>query len=156
MTEIQTSPEKLKGIKAVIFDMDGLMIDSEALHVMAYDKVLRQYGHRLTEEENTARYIGISFKEQSADLVTRLKLPVTPEQLSVLENEQYFNLMTEVRPMPGLIELLTKLKDAGIRTAIASGSPISIIESVIKQLRIAELIVCYCSSEEVGPRKACT
>ena len=49
----------MKKIKAVLFDMDGLMVDTEPVHLKAFNLVFKTYSKDLTEEENAKRYISI-------------------------------------------------------------------------------------------------
>ncbi len=49
--------------KAVIFDMDGLMVDSEPIHQQAFDIVFQKYGKRFSEEDNIKLYLGKTDKD---------------------------------------------------------------------------------------------
>lgn len=138
-----------KGTKAVIFDMDGLMIDSEPFHAKAYDTVLKKFGYGLTQEENSKRYVGISDLDASRDMVKRFNLPITPEELSSQKQQAYKVHLKEIKPNPGLMDLLRHLKYSGIKTAIASSSTIKEISSVVKTLGISPLINSITSAQEV-------
>ena len=157
-SEVQAVPkengELVTGIKGVIFDMDGLMIDSEPLHVKAFDAILRDYGHELTEAENKERYLGISGLDCARDMVTRYQLPLTPEEVADLEHQNYMKLMGgEAIVQPGLMELLKQLKEAGFKIAIASGAPVAEIEHIIGVLKIESYIDSYTSAQEVDHGK---
>src|SRR5215472_14833255 len=107
-------------IKAVIFDMDGLMIDSEFFHYNAYREVLNGFGRQLTQEENSRRYIGISDIDAAMDMVTRFNIPISPEDLARRKQAQYKTILqTQIIPQPGLMELLGKLHQHGYKKAIA-------------------------------------
>ncbi len=130
--EKQKVLDVLSTVDTIIFDMDGLMIDSEPLHQQAYDKVLKRFGKGLSEEENAKLYVGISDKDASEDLVRRLALPVGPVELESEKNQAYLEMIGHVEPQPGLIELLSKLTK--YKKAVASSSTLNQIELVVNEL----------------------
>lgn len=140
----------MKKIKAVIFDMDGLMIDSEPLHVQAFNSVLEKYDKHLTEEENKRRYIGLSDEDQSQDIILRFGLPISTEELVLRKQAVFMKILkNQLIPQQGLMKLLKKLDQTGYKTAIASSSPKDVIRAVIEGLKIADFIDDYVSAEEV-------
>jgi HAD superfamily hydrolase (TIGR01509 family) len=141
-------------IRAIIFDMDGLMIDSEPFHYEAYRKVFNSFGKEFAEEENSKRYIGISDIDAAKDMVTRFNIPISPENLVRRKQALYKTILqNQVVPQPGLIELLGKLQRYGYKKAIASSSTLDEIEAVINALRINSFIDNSCSVEEVTKGK---
>ncbi len=144
----------MKKIEAVIFDMDGLMIDSEPLHCFAFNQVLNNFGYKLTQEENNARYVGLGDVACCKDLVARLNLPISSQELMEQKQNAYLQIMEkEVKPKPGLIDLLNKLQTNHYKLAVASGSALHEIKIIVKALRIENLFETLCSSEEVKQGK---
>lgn len=140
----------MKKIKAVLFDMDGLMIDSEPLHYQAFNVVLKKYGQHLTEKENKERYIGLSDEDEAVDMVVRFNLPISAEELVQAKREKAKKLLSNhIVVQAGLIDLLTNLHKNGYKIAIASSSRLEIIEIVINGLQITSLIDAFASAEEV-------
>lgn len=141
-------------IKAIIFDMDGLMIDSEPLHYKAFNKVFNSFGKNLTEEENRERYIGIADADAAEDMVVRFNIPILPNELIRKKEVLYRELLrSQVTPRPGLLKLLNELQQYSYRKAIASNSAISEIEIVINALKIVSFIDGYCSAAQVMKAK---
>lgn len=141
-------------IKAVIFDMDGLMVDSEPLQYQAFNAVFRGIGRKFPQEDNDRLYIGLSDIDQARDIVTRYDLPLIPEEVVKRKQVEYRKLISQViTPQPGLMELLRKLHELKYKKGIASSSGIEEIEYVIKGLNIGKLIDVYCSAEEVRQGK---
>lgn len=144
----------MKKIKAVLFDMDGLMIDSEPLHFKAWKKVLEIHGIHIKEDEFNQRYVGIPDKEGTEDMVTRYNIAISAKELSQTKRRLYTRLLqNQLVPQLGLINLLENLHKGGYKTAIGSGSSLEEIRMVIKGLDILHLIDTYVSAEEVGRGK---
>jgi len=136
-------------IKAVIFDMDGLMIDSEPYHVEAYNKVLEAMGHHLSDTENL-KYVGVSDKYICHDLVQTLGLKIAPTELENRKREAYKQLLEkEVVAKPGLITLVKQLHEEKFKLAVASSSPMSEINTVLKRLSLLNLFDELVSSDAV-------
>lgn len=137
-------------IKAVLFDMDGLMIDSEPLHLQAFNSVLEKYGKHLTEEENTKRYIGTPDVDGARDMVIRFNLPISAEELVLAKREKTKQLLrNNIVAQLGLMELLTELKKGGYKIAIASSSQLETIEIIVDELKVTSLIDASSSTGEV-------
>lgn len=71
-------------IKTVIFDMDGLLIDSEILSYEMYSNVIGQYGYAWTREQYAAMCCGKTFAQNVKELISTYHLPLREEE--VLEN----------------------------------------------------------------------
>ncbi len=140
----------MNNIKAVLFDMDGLMVDTEPLHLQAYNIVLRKYGKHLTEKEVVRRYIGTADIDGSRDMVVRFQLPISAEELVNAKQVKAKQLLkNNIVVQLGLMELLTDLKKAGYKIAIASSSQLETIEIIVDGLKITSLIDALSSAEEV-------
>jgi beta-phosphoglucomutase family hydrolase len=137
-------------IKGIIFDMDGLMIDSEPFHQQAFNKALKKYGKSLTPEENSKLYVGITDLDAAEDIIKRKKLFISKEKLVKQKQENYYKLLaTKVISQPGLIELLKKLKLNGFKTAVASSSTLKEIKAVVDKLKINKYFNLLCSATHV-------
>ena len=141
-------------IKAVIFDMDGLMIDSEPLHYEAYAAVFRELGKKYPLEDNNRLYIGLSDKDQATDMVDRYSLSLSQEEIVKRKQQEFKKLIaTSLTPQKGLMKLLSYLKKKKYKIAIASSSGNEEIALVIQSLKIKSYIDTYCSADEVRHAK---
>ena len=140
----------MEKIKAVLFDMDGLMINSEPFSFEAFTTVFRKYGKQLSEEDYVRRYVGISEAEESKDMVVRFNLPISAEELIQAKRILYKQFLKDnVITQPGLMELLEKLHQHSYKIAIGSSSTLKNIKAVINRIIISSLINTYASAEEV-------
>ncbi|MFN3840661.1 MAG: HAD family hydrolase [Cyclobacteriaceae bacterium] len=121
---------------AVIFDMDGVIVNTNPFHQKAIEQFCKKYGFQLTEEELRSRVYGRTNK----DWITGLFGPLTPEQLNnyAIEKEKLFRDLYEphIRPVDGLLDFLDQLKHASLACAIATSAPAANVDFVLKHIPI--------------------
>jgi sugar-phosphatase len=141
-------------MQAVIFDMDGLLIDSEPFWKQAEHEVFSSVGVELTEDL-TALTAAMTTRE-----VTEFWYAKQPWQdasleeveNSVVERVKYL-IETQGQAMQGVHDLLDSLQQAKVKIGLATNSPKGIIPSVLRRLNIAEYFMAYSSAEEVSKGK---
>ncbi len=137
-------------ITAVIFDMDGLMIDSETVSRLAFDQAIKDFGGDGLSEEENIKYIGITDLDGAEDIIKTKKLKISKEELIDRKQKYYTQSLKEkIIVRPGLMDLFKDLKNKGIKMAIASSSQRQSIEIVIDKLDIKKYIDFYCSGRDV-------
>ncbi|WP_111637491.1 hexitol phosphatase HxpB [Marinomonas shanghaiensis] len=141
-------------MQAVIFDMDGLLIDSEPFWKQAEHEVFSSVGVELTEDL-TALTAAMTTRE-----VTEFWYAKQPWQdasleeveNSVVERVKYL-IETQGQAMQGVHDLLDSLQQAKVKIGLATNSPKGIIPSVLQRLNIADYFMAYSSAEEVSKGK---
>lgn len=138
-------------IEAALFDMDGLMIDSDSVISESYETVMKEYGKKpKLNERGIVHTPGISAIDNWKTLASTYKIN---EDISILVSKKsklHESLIKKgVKSMPGLHELLILLKDKNIKIAIASSSKMSVIHSVVEHLDIQKYFDVIVSGEEV-------
>ncbi|MBW1689966.1 MAG: HAD family phosphatase [Deltaproteobacteria bacterium] len=117
----------------VIFDMDGVLIDSYRAHFLSWRKMLRNHGLDITEEQFAA-----TFGRTNPDIFARLYPSVKKEHYPVLaeEKEAAFReiISTDFPEMKGASELIKALHEAGAALAIGSSGPRENLEAVLNAL----------------------
>jgi len=94
---------------AVIFDLDGVLIDSEGLQHQAYAEVLRRFGVRISLDEYAAHWTATGRGPEYA--VHTYRLPVEPQELRALKGAVYHDILRrQVTLMPGTAAALTRLR----------------------------------------------
>ena len=137
-------------ITAVIFDMDGLMIDSETVSRLAFDQAIKDFGGDGLSEEENIKYIGITDLDGAEDIIKTKKLKISKEELIDRKQKYYTQSLKEkIIVRPGLMDLFKDLKNKGIKMAIASSSQRQSIEIVIDKLDIKKYVDFYCSGRDV-------
>lgn len=117
---------------AVIFDLDGTLVDSEPNYFEAERRLLAECGIEGFDEQEKLRYVGVSTKEMMEDLVSRYGLTESVPALAARKNGYYLELARAGTPVyPAMRELLELLRGAGSPMAVASGSSPEVIEVVL-------------------------
>jgi beta-phosphoglucomutase len=109
---------------AFLFDMDGVIIDSNPFHKIALKQFCKKYGHELDEDQLRTRIYGRTNKDWLANVFGPLeesKLRAYANEKESLFRELYEN---DVKPVSGLIEFLETMENQQIDRAIATSAPI--------------------------------
>ncbi len=140
-------------VSAVIFDLDGTLVDSEPNYYLADRELLARYGVAFSEAEKR-RYIGGSNLDMMQDFVARYGLPATPEALAEEKNALYLELAERnTQAYPKMKHFLELLVAARIPVALASGSAPEVIRRVLKAVGLTETFAQVVSAEEVPKGK---
>jgi HAD superfamily hydrolase (TIGR01509 family) len=135
-------------ISTVIFDLDGLLADTEPLHCRAYQMAFAERGVGLNANEYAEHWVRNG--KGIVDWVESRGLAVDPHGLRVRKSEHYLTLLeSSLRPMEGALELLDALQ--GIRRmALASSSYRDAIDGVLAGLQIAPYFEAIVSGLDVA------
>jgi beta-phosphoglucomutase len=124
-------------VAAIIFDMDGVIVDSEPRHERAFMEVIREIGFADCLRLKFADYIGRSDKELWIDFVALHKPPQPLDDLLARKRQRVVRIIAEEQPLfEGLPEVVGNLA-ARYPLALASGSERAVVEAVLdlKNLR---------------------
>jgi len=139
--------------KAVIFDMDGVIAETEHAHIVAEKQTMLKYGIQISEDE-LHEYTGTTAKVMFTSLIEKYKLSTTFDRIFKEKEEILFKLLEEdVQPTKGVIDLLHKLKKMKIKLAVASSSHKRMIEYVLKKLEIMDLFDSIVGAEDIDRSK---
>lgn len=140
-------------IDAVIFDMDGLLIDSEAFWQEEERKLFARYGIHITPEMQKDTY-GLGTNEVIEYWYNYQ--PWDHFDLQEIKNELFDaveeRIDREAEPLPGVNETIDFFKSRNTRPALASASPFGIIDTVLNKLQLKDFfkVVHSCELEEFG------
>jgi len=136
-------------LRAVVFDLDGLMFNTEELYQFVGGEVLRRRGKSF-EPELLHRMMGRPGSVALQMMIDWHGLPDTVERLAAESDEVFAEILeTRLETMPGLLELLSTLEAAGIPKAIATSSRRSFTENVLGRFDLAPRFEFLLTAEDV-------
>lgn len=149
----QLSINNLSGIRALIFDMDGVVVESEPLHLIAYQRILSSFNIPYAAEDNR-EFLGRKDIVIASVLIERHSIPHSPHSfVEAKENILFELLKTQGMARPGLSEILNSAKKLGLPMAIASSATMPTIQLVVDTLGIREYFQTLTSGDEVANGK---
>ncbi len=139
-------------IQAVIWDLDGVILDSADEHRRAWQRLAREEGIPMTDADFWS-----TFGKRNDDIFATLWGNLVPEQVKTLSDrkEMYFRelIRESAAPLPGAIELMRELQDAHFSQALASSTPIENINLIANVLGLNQYLSILVSGETVAKGK---
>jgi HAD superfamily hydrolase (TIGR01509 family) len=147
-----TTPPKRRVLRALIFDMDGLMVDSERLYMEVEKDMARRYGKEFSLA-TWQKMMGLKPEEGIRLFVDELGLPITPEEaLEIRDAAMEKKYRDEAAPMPGLFHILGAFAGR-LRLAVCTGAQRKFMEIVVDGLGIRRRFEVLQSADEVKKGK---
>lgn len=142
-------------IKAMIFDMDGVISDTQGIHANTESELLKRYGIEMHPDEITRRYAGVGDEEMFREIFSRGQKKI-PEIEQLIEKK--WRIMDHlvrgnVREVPGTREFIERLENLGLPLAVGSASRLSFVEMVLAELGLRDRFRVIASAEEVEKGK---
>ena len=140
---------RVNGFEAIIFDMDGVLIDSEPLHFAVLSDLLARVGHTLTRAENE-QFIGATSDAMFSTLIARHGLAGTvAEYIACYDEALLHELQQPHAPAPGVTALMARLHELGKRLAVASSSRRAWVDATIRSLGLADSFDVVVTGDDV-------
>jgi beta-phosphoglucomutase len=143
-------------IKACIFDLDGVIVDTAVYHYKAWKRLANELGFDITEEQNE-NLKGVS-RIRSLDLILQwggvTKTEAEQEELAARKNAWYVEMINKMTPdeiLPGAAEFLQACIDAGLKTALGSASKNS--ETILEKVGITHFFNVVIDGNKVSKPK---
>src|SRR3972149_7359469 len=144
-------------LKAVIFDFDGVITDSEILHLRAFNRVLAQYGVEISTKDYYKEYLGYTDVDCFKMLIQKGLLETNEQEIKNLakqKNRVFEELAkTECRIIEGVQDFLQMLKNNNISMAICSGALLAEIGLILEQAKLRDFFEVIVSAEQVKKGK---
>ncbi len=143
-------------IKACIFDLDGVIVDTAVYHYKAWKRLANQLGFDFTEYDNE-KLKGVS-RVRSLELILQwggiTKTAVEQEKLATLKNKWYVEMISGMTPaeiLPGAKEFVLTCRVAGLKTALGSASKNSI--TILDKINMTTLFDVIIDGNKVSKPK---
>jgi beta-phosphoglucomutase len=127
-------------LKAVLFDMDGVIVDTEPLHRKAYFKTFNELGIDVSEDFYTS-FTGASTKRFCDALIDKFHLKQTYEEIAKTKRDyfkDYFYNDEEFDLIPGVKDLIQHYFENGITLILASSATMPTINMVFEKFELEE------------------
>jgi beta-phosphoglucomutase len=137
----------------LIFDMDGVLVDSGAAHLRAWQQLGTEIGTAFSRE-----LFRRTFGQRNASIIPQWLGPVPPQRLAELEGRKeslyrHFVRQGSVRVFSRVPELLVELRELGMRVAVASSGPRANVALLIDVIGAGNVIDATVASEDVREGK---
>lgn len=143
--------------EAVIFDFDGVIVDTEPLHYRAFQRILEPLGLGFSWSEYQETYMGFDDRDAFVEAFTSSGKALSSEQLAALVQEKAGIFQEVIRdgviPYPGVTELITALQNSGVPLAICSGALLSDILPILGMLGIGDSFQVIVTADDVKKSK---
>jgi HAD superfamily hydrolase (TIGR01509 family) len=144
-------------LDALIFDFDGVVIDSEPFHLAAFQHVLASRGHNLTRQEYYAKYIGYDDHDAFLEAFADSGVKVSPSQIAEMiakKTAMIKKVFAEsIQPFPGAVGLIKSAASAGVAVAVCSGALRAEIELAARKIGLLEDFRVIVSAQDVSRGK---
>jgi HAD superfamily hydrolase (TIGR01509 family) len=136
-------------MQAIVFDMDGLMFNSEDVYSLVGTELLRRRGLEFTEELKK-EMMGLPPEKSFEKMICRCRLSENWRELAAESNGIFLDILDDhLAVMPGLMELLDALEQAGIPKAIATSSPRRLLDACLARFDLHRRFRFFLTAEDV-------
>ncbi len=137
-------------IKAVIFDMDGVIAMTSYIHANAESKVFAEIGIYITPEEILKKYSGFKDIDMFKDALQQNKNNTDPKKLQEKKWELVYHEIKkkDIVQVTGAIDFIKKLLSAGYILGLGSATNLKFIQTVLTRLKITEKFKAITSGDE--------
>ena len=142
-------------IRTVIFDMDGVIIDSEPVYFKIDKQMFEELNIAVSFEEHCT-YVGTSSQNMWDAIIKKHDLPDHPGELMRKEYDLYMEHLVnanDLRPIDGVIELINDLHENNFKLILASSSRMEIIDIILKKFNLSDLFIAKISGSELAHSK---
>ena len=140
-------------IQAIIFDIDGTLVDSVDLHALAWHEAFRHFGHSVTFEQARSQ-IGKGGDQLMPALLSKEEISDHGKELEEWRAQLFKSTYLEcVRPFSAVVELLQCVRDIGLKVAVASSAKEDEVDIYLDMAGVSKLVDVVASAADVDKSK---
>ncbi|TAK14603.1 MAG: HAD family hydrolase [Anaerolineae bacterium] len=142
-------------MRALIFDLDGLIVDTETPDYEAWQQVYHDHGQDLPLEKwaSIVGGTGASDFDPCDYLEEQAGGPVDREAIWIRRRKYYVERLDSQDCLPGVCDLIANAELMGLKMAVASSSPENWVVGHLRRLAILEKFACICTADDVEKTK---
>jgi HAD superfamily hydrolase (TIGR01509 family) len=142
-------------LRAIFFDHDGTLVDSEPVHFRMWATVLARYGVTLSEQQYVAHYAGVPTPASAFDLVRRFKLDESPAVLADAKHAatNEFLLKSAFPLMNGVLAAIAEFRRAGLELAVVTGASGNGVHATLRANDLQHHFATVVSGDDVRASK---
>lgn len=134
----------------VIFDMDGVISDTQEMQSVIESNLLKRFGINISPKELTIKYAGIRSQDFFKQMLDKNKVKYDLEKLMAEKRKLVISkVKTELKEIPGSTELIKKLYAQKYKLAVASSSNRNLVETILKKLKVRKYFSVVITGDDV-------
>jgi HAD superfamily hydrolase (TIGR01509 family) len=134
--------------RALLFDLDGTLAETDSLHLPTWVDALQPYGVEVDEEFYRDRISG----RNTAEIVRELLPDLTDEQgrsIGEAKEASFRERASELEPLPGLVDFVIQGRELGMRIALVTNAPEENVETILLALKLRDFFDVVVLADEV-------
>jgi HAD superfamily hydrolase (TIGR01509 family) len=136
----------------LLFDLDGTLVDTEHHHFRAFEILFGELGVSISQETYQTRIVGGASTAIAAEFLPHLSVEARMKAMADKE-EIYRSLLSELKPLPGVVQFLDHAESLGLRRAVVTNAPVANAEKVLAGAGIVDRFEAIISADELADAK---
>lgn len=139
-------------MKAIIFDMDGVIIDSEPLHFKLEKELLEELGGKINKKEHEA-FVGTTDYYMWKTFKGKFNLKYSVEEMIKIKKERFIENIHKIELVDNFYEFMLKMYEEGFLMGLASSNNKNAVDAIVKKFQLDKYLKFIISGEEVSKGK---
>jgi HAD superfamily hydrolase (TIGR01509 family) len=148
----------MAGVRAILFDFNGVLVDDEPIHLELFQRVLREEGVEVSAEDYFSRLIGFDDRDCFQTVLSEAGRPAAPDRVSrlIARKSTYYHERIREQGFPffdGAAELIADAAASDLMLGVVSGALRDEVEGAIDQLGARRHFKCLVTADDVDAGK---
>lgn len=145
----------MENLKALLFDLDGTLVDTEHFHLDCWNEVLSSFNVKLNHNDWLLHYVGVPLPLNAKNIIDKYNLPIELSQL--IEQREKLTLKRlqtqQIALMPHAIEALDFFSEMGLVLALVTSSPKQDVDAIFKRNSLGKYFALVITRSDVSKSK---